>query len=240
MTKNPSPQPAPELTTPPPTHTLRAASPLTSWAEVTQWPELERIRDRALNALVLRRQGVVDDHLRARDLVELRGSSGPLADRGLRVTDLAEQLCAHLPEGEARAFLQADIARCLQAFRGLVESTFLASLGIIAQTQCPKFHADRVTLRMLVTYVGPGTEWLEDAHVRREALGRADADLEAANQRIQCCPEGLHRAQTGDVLLLKGECWPGNTGRGAVHRSPRLAAGDERLVLTLSAGLGMR
>jgi hypothetical protein len=33
--------------------------------------------------------------------------------------------------------------------------------------------------------------------------------------------------------LLKGERWQGNEGRGLVHRSPPLVAGERRLLLTL-------
>ncbi|WP_280109885.1 DUF1826 domain-containing protein [Azospirillum sp. B506] len=38
----------------------------------------------------------------------------------------------------------------------------------------------------------------------------------------------------GDVALLKGEGWPGNRGRGLVHRSPPAApSGAPRLLLCL-------
>jgi hypothetical protein len=38
---------------------------------------------------------------------------------------------------------------------------------------------------------------------------------------------------SGDVALLKGEKWHGNEGFGLIHRSPQLAAGERRLILTL-------
>lgn len=37
----------------------------------------------------------------------------------------------------------------------------------------------------------------------------------------------------GEVALMKGERWQGNEGRGLVHRSPALSAGQRRLILTL-------
>lgn len=43
------------------------------------------------------------------------------------------------------------------------------------------------------------------------------------------------RAAAGDVVLLKGDSWPGNAGRGAIHRSPAQSANEARLVLTLDA-----
>ena len=37
----------------------------------------------------------------------------------------------------------------------------------------------------------------------------------------------------GHVALVKGERWVGNEGRGLIHRSPALPAGERRLLLTL-------
>lgn len=39
--------------------------------------------------------------------------------------------------------------------------------------------------------------------------------------------------QPGHVALVKGERWLGNEGRGLIHRSPSLAPGQRRLLLTL-------
>ncbi len=70
---------------------------------------------------------------------------------------------------------------------------------------CPQFHTDRVMLRAVLTYVGPGTEVL------------------AAGAERWC-------AGAGDLVLLKGELWPSEVG-AAVHRSP--GHDGPRLVLTL-------
>jgi hypothetical protein len=43
----------------------------------------------------------------------------------------------------------------------------------------------------------------------------------------------IHAAVSGDIVLLKGERWPGNRGRGAVHRSPLANTTRPRLVMTL-------
>jgi hypothetical protein len=48
-------------------------------------------------------------------------------------------------------------------------------------------------------------------------------------ERVRC-------ANTGDVLVLKGELWPNNRGRGAIHRSPPIeGTGSRRLVLIIDA-----
>jgi hypothetical protein len=59
---------------------------------------------------------------------------------------------------------------------------------------CRCFHVDNVGLRMLCTYAGPGTEWLD-------AAGRC------------------HRILTGQVAILKGAAYPDMAPR-IRHRSP--------------------
>lgn len=95
---------------------------------------------------------------------------------------------------------------------------------------CRLFHTDTVGLRLICSYAGPGTEWLPDADVARAALGKG------VNAAI--CPDmsALRSISTGDVAVMKGEAWPGNAGRGLVHRSPPIAGtGLRRLVFTLDA-----
>lgn len=43
----------------------------------------------------------------------------------------------------------------------------------------------------------------------------------------------IEQIASGDVALLKGEKWHGNEGLGLIHRSPQLASGERRLILTL-------
>jgi hypothetical protein len=112
--------------------------------------------------------------------------------------------------------------------------TVRAELAVVAHDKCRKFHADYVGLRLLCTYAGPGTEWVEEAAVDRAALDHAEVCVDTCNARVV---RGalVHRCAPFDVLVLKGHHWPGNDGFGAVHRSPPVeAAGARRLVLTLT------
>lgn len=43
----------------------------------------------------------------------------------------------------------------------------------------------------------------------------------------------IEHAETGHVLLAKGEKWIGNEGGGLIHRSPQPPIGERRLLLTL-------
>ncbi len=106
-------------------------------------------------------------------------------------------------------------------------------LGVLDSAMCPKFHVDRVPCRLVTTYLGGGTEWLNHASVDRSKLGtgsRGKSDLESG---LIESPSDIRQLSGGDVALLKGELWEGNEDAGLVHRSPAVADGDLRLLLTL-------
>lgn len=113
----------------------------------------------------------------------------------------------------------------------LADLTGASVVGIrltrVERAMCPRLHVDRVTLRLVVSYVGPGTEFVDGALFDRRLLSLATS-VPAASTPIE-------RAATGDLVLLKGEGWPGNTGGGAIHRSPPASHEAPRLVLTLDA-----
>ncbi|MFM7199357.1 MAG: DUF1826 domain-containing protein [Myxococcota bacterium] len=157
---------------------------------------------------------------------------------GLRVehpeTGWQEPLLRGLPiSEEVRAWLESDLSRLRQHFQGLVQSSTNASLSLLAHDACRQLHYDYLRLRLIVTYAGPGTEWLSEDGVDRAALESRWSKAEKANAHI--AREGaLRQAQTGEVLLLKGAAWPGNSARGVVHRSPPIQAlGLKRLVYKL-------
>jgi hypothetical protein len=45
-------------------------------------------------------------------------------------------------------------------------------LNVLAKTLCPRFHADKVPCRLITTYAGKGTEWLDKAIDRVMLAGR--------------------------------------------------------------------
>jgi hypothetical protein len=98
-------------------------------------------------------------------------------------------------------------------------------LETLGDDGCPRFHVDRCRLRLLCTYRGPGTEWLPGAQVDRSALAS-----HAPNERILRYGEP-RRLQPFHVGVMKGECYPGNAGRGLVHRSPSIAGSGQTRVL---------
>jgi len=88
---------------------------------------------------------------------------------------------------------------------------------------CPKFHVDFVGIRLLCTYYGRGTEYVERNQENISYL-----------QTTNSIPEkNIQRASNFDVVLLKGERWENNQNRGAIHRSPSVEPEKNRIVLSL-------
>lgn len=131
----------------------------------------------------------------------------------------------------ARAWLTTDVRNLLTRFTDFTSSNHLrVSFGAVRTDQCRKFHVDSIRYRLLTTYMGPGTEWLPDDAVRREALGRASIHLEDPNKAIVRDPAAVRRAVAGEVIVMKGARHPNQ--RGAVHRSPPIECGAKvRVVL---------
>lgn len=162
-------------------------------------------------------------------------SSPPPCDRTYRVqsSDLAPWISG-LVDAEARAWLERDIRTLVARFAGALDVDEVRMvLGVVSDDKCRKFHVDNLRMRMVCTYVGPGTEWVDDAWVRREALTHRAAAA-VTNRGIVDGRDHVEHANAGDVLWIRGRSWrPGPFG--GVHRSPSIAeSGQVRLVLVVS------
>lgn len=93
---------------------------------------------------------------------------------------------------------------------------------------CPKFHTDKISGRLICTYMGKGTQWLP--HTTNGGLESLN-EIKALRQMEE--QHTILSAKQGDVLLLKGDAWPKNEGRGAIHRSPPNSLIQRRVLLTL-------
>ena len=142
---------------------------------------------------------------------------------------------AQLTHAGARSWLEADVTQLLARFVALAETPRVRiALRAVQTDACRKFHVDFVHMRLITTYVGPGTEWLPHHAARREVLEHPPDCPCDANQAIVRARRAVRHARTGDVLLMKGERH--GHGAGTVHRSPPIeAAGATRLVLTLTS-----
>lgn len=120
-----------------------------------------------------------------------------------------------------------DVYHVTQDFIKLTEkSEVTVHIRVISDNGCTKFHTDGYHLRLLTTYIGPGTEWLPENATSRKSLGYQ-------NKNIVKHPLQIRRMNSFEVGILKGEA-PNRiqTLPGIVHRSPEISkVGVKRIVL---------
>ena len=98
---------------------------------------------------------------------------------------------------------------------------------------CPRFHVDNVPCRLLTTYCGSGTEWLNHDCVNREKLGPLSNGVPDDRSGLFKNNSDIQELCVGEIALLKGESWAGNESAGLVHRSPGLKTNESRLLLSV-------
>ncbi|MBA6408082.1 DUF1826 domain-containing protein [Pseudoalteromonas sp. 5Ae-yellow] len=106
-------------------------------------------------------------------------------------------------------------------------------LKILDKPMCPRFHVDKIPCRLVTTYQGVATQWLNHSDVNRSKLGAGNLGKPDEESGLFENLSNINQLQQGDVALLKGEYWDDNEGAGLVHRSPPVAANEQRLLLTL-------
>ncbi|MGL4461454.1 MAG: DUF1826 domain-containing protein [Planctomycetia bacterium] len=119
---------------------------------------------------------------------------------------------------------QAELQLLLEMYVELfdVEAVGLR-VGVVTDDMCSRFHCDRVTVRLLCTFVGPGTDWVDDRDVDRRFLGHRAGDFDDETSGLLRPGAVVHRLPEYAVGLFKGTLWPGFAERGAVHRSPKVS-----------------
>ncbi|MEO4049144.1 DUF1826 domain-containing protein [Pseudomonas sp. CAU 1711] len=127
---------------------------------------------------------------------------------------------------QGHAAFVADVTWLVQAFACLLGACRVGlRLRSLSQPMCPRFHVDHVPLRLISTYAGVASDWLEEGGMDRRRLGEPAAEPQEAGR--------IRQLQAGWVALAKGEKWQGNEGAGLIHRSPTPPPGERRLLLTL-------
>ena len=121
-----------------------------------------------------------------------------------------------------RDLLLGDVDDLVSAFARITRTDLVdVRLRLVSHDACWKFHRDCVEARLLTTYRGPATEWVQPH----------DAAWALREQRRFKGP--VERFRVHDVAIFKGSC--AGAGSGIVHRSPPIAAtGRTRLVLCLN------
>jgi hypothetical protein len=196
-----------------------------NYSFVSQPEKLDIIRERHINLAVLQRSAdpTMLPIIRwlAREPFELEYK----VDVGDVSRSLHKHIAAPLEFEQSRYRLIADIQRLAVMF---AEYATTHSIRLIVESvhdvPCPKFHQDNVPLRLICTYAGAGTEWLENSNVNTHADCCGGSMVRDASRIRQLKPF--------EVALMKGKLWPKND-MGIYHRSPKPEADQPRLVVKM-------
>lgn len=140
-------------------------------------------------------------------------------------------------DGTASTALLENMAELVDMFCCLFELEEVGlRLAVLNKAMCPRFHFDQVPCRLVTTYHGIATQWLENDAVDRSKLGRGSNGQPDSASGLYNDESDIQQMAAGDVALLKGERWSGNENRGLVHRSPVTSSEEARLLLTIDFG----
>lgn len=204
--------------------------------ETTQPADLVLIYRPEVNLCVLRRPVT-----RWTQSFVLRLLSGPWQfERELKIGTERPPVEGLLPDDAqalpgAEAWL-ADVEHLVELFRDLFGPEGLGlRLRTLDKAMCPRFHVDKVPVRLVCTYGGLGTEWLPNAAADRAKLGHQGSCGQPDEvSGLILDPAAVRSMPAYAIGLLKGCRWEGNEDRAAIHRSPRPTPEQpRRLLLTL-------
>lgn len=144
---------------------------------------------------------------------------------------ILKQISSELNSNDFSLILN-DIKGLLLQFEELSGAkSFRLLLSTVNTNMCSRFHTDMNDLRLLCTYSGPGTVWLSENNINRDAL-----ETYGDNETIVKDKSQINYAKTGAVVLLKGAVYPLKGTKAIVHRSPTIEeTGMSRLLLRIDA-----
>lgn len=141
---------------------------------------------------------------------------------------LSEFIAEDLPDGscwQQKEVTIKDIVDVSWSFwRTCKDKKIRIQFEVVTNDKCRLFHVDNIKQRLLCTYRGLGTEWLDDSNVNRSGLCRGDNDKIVKNFDL------VKKANQFDILVLQGKK-SNQSVDGAVHRSPPLGNSQEARVL---------
>jgi hypothetical protein len=150
------------------------------------------------------------------------------------VNNAMNNLSRELPELEHKTKFQKEVFQLIDMFACLFDTdTVGLRITPLIAAMCPRFHVDKIACRLVVTYGGPGTEWLPEGNLDRKSLGLGAKGKTDKESGIFCEQQHIQQLGNQEVALLKGSAWEGNEHYALAHRSPSLDSGQTRLLLTI-------
>lgn len=145
--------------------------------------------------------------------------------------DGLDAFASALPADDARDVLLTDIAFWSEVVTDLSSAPHvIVRLIRLSSPVFPGFLVDPGTVRLVCTYAGASSEWLDERDVDRALLGTCGLVPPEVIRRGAV----VQRCSPLDVVLLKGRRWPLSTG--AVYRAP--ATTTARLLVSIEPAWG--
>ena len=193
------------------------------------WEDREKILESDVNLFCWKRP--VDPLISAFLIDHLESFSKPISFNVTPETLIEKIECAKKEwgthEGSTAELFWQDVNRLVGDFMKLSQAASATfHLKVVTNNACTKFHVDGYSQRLFTTYVGKGTEWLDEETSNRKALG-------STNESIVKDPSRIRRMESFEVGILKGEV-PNKQSetRGIVHKSPDIEqSGEKRIIL---------
>lgn len=170
-----------------------------------------------------------------RDIEPLGGDLAHLAKHALecRARGTAAEVLSTLGDFFKNDFpqctaLSEDVSELFGLFKDITgASSFRLILTTVSTNMCRKFHTDINDLRLLCTYIGPGTLWLPD-----EAVDQKASRIRGNKQELLIDEQQIQQASEGDVIILKGALYA--EANPILHQSPVIEkTGETRLLLRI-------
>eukprot|EP00466_Bigelowiella_natans_P002911 jgi/Bigna1/130567/aug1.11_g5275 len=163
-----------------------------------------------------------------------------------------DSLLRSLPCEDMKAKIGRDIVTLMKDFAevGNIQNVKV-KFELKRKQTCPRYHVDNVPYRLLVTYKGPGTDYLTKGYSNPMLVPNKSV-VQGPNWDVlgiyrmfivrRISHDGYNKlavlpgaefssSEPGEIIILKGAAW--NGCEGALHRSPPLNNGDLRLVVTM-------
>ena len=128
-----------------------------------------------------------------------------------------------------------DIDFLVKQFREIAAcSPVRVRLLRVIDTACSVFHVDHLSLRLLCTYHGAGTQWVPASEAQAAQLGLRGRSIKQANEAIVPNPGSIRSLSPWHVALIKGSGFAGDPESALIHRShPQCCADHARIRLVI-------
>ena len=173
------------------------------------------------------------------------GARRLLDEVGITIQDDNDETLQHLKE--ALSYYQDYVSFASGGTGRRCKARIVASRGPVG-TKCPRYHLDHVPIRLIMSLVGPGCDYIpehkgDSSNVDRSALNTLDLDDSVQANRIIVPDErGVVHSKVGEAVVLMGREWDmadeaGNDDAGilhaAAHKSPTISPFEGRVLLTV-------